>query len=260
MKREEFVKTEDAKQQELLEKMKKEEKFSIWRSLKEAWRDKRYRSVMLLSFWLVFLFVIVGGVRVTSTKRPVIKPTEVKVKNAVDAYSKLTNYEFQTTLQMQESNGLLQNRVLIGSRTDFKEKFSNETDKTNYYLDNGVLYKKGELRYDATNDEFIELTLKPDILGKLLKTGTLEATTNFKDGSMKKEYSVSMKEFMSIYRNASFKGTETITITTLEMNQVIYEVECDLQNYMNQEKEQYQVFKLKIEYSNMNAVAAIEME
>ncbi|MBS7021375.1 MAG: hypothetical protein KH135_05955, partial [Firmicutes bacterium] len=178
---EDVLKTEEEKKQELLEQMKKEEKFSLWRTLKEAWKDKRYRSIMLLAFWFVFLFVIAGGLRVTNDKRVPFKQVEKETKNEVEKLEGQTNYEFQTTLQFQEFNGVLQTRVLKGSRNGFQEKFVNEIDKTTYYIDNGVLYKKGELRYDATNDEFIEMTLKPDVLGKLLKKGTLEATTQFKD-------------------------------------------------------------------------------
>ena len=48
-------KTEQETYQEQLQKMKKEEKFSLWKTIKEAWSNKRYRA-MLISF-LVYLFI-----------------------------------------------------------------------------------------------------------------------------------------------------------------------------------------------------------
>lgn len=250
----------EALYQEKLNKMKEEESPSFWKLLKTAWSNKRYRGLIVLFFWFAFLFFIAGGLRTTYQTKPLDPPKTTVLKNALETFGAITNYEFQTILTYQVTNDTLKTRVLKGSRVNFKERFSNESDKILYYMDNGVMYKKGELKYDPTDDEFIEITLKPDVLEKLLKVATLESTTNYKDGSIKKDYSISMKKFMSVYKNVSTKSMENILISTLEINHTIYEVDYDLLNYMNQSGPQYEKYQLQIKYENIGAVKSIEIE
>lgn len=257
---EEQVKTEEELYREQLQKMEEEEKFSFWKMLKEAWSNKRYRAMMVLVFWFIFLFIVAGGLR-QSPKPTTIKETEQEKKDALEIYRDMDNYEFTTILTFADlTTNQLQTRELVGRRYGYQEEFENKLDQTNYFIDNGIVYKKSEGKLEATQEEFIEMTLKPDMTYRLLEDASLEATTNYKDGSILKTYTINLKKFISIYHNSHSNAKGKITITTKEKDNQITEVTYDLLSFMNHQEAKYSAYGIAITYKNIGKVDSIHLQ
>ncbi len=237
-----------------------EEKFSLWNLIKEAWKNKRYRSILILFFWFVFLFAIAGGVR--NTKTPVVSSEEQEVpKTALEVFRDMDNYEFSSHLSWTEfETNTIKERKLNGSRVQYQEIFENLETKTNYYVDNGIIYKKNDNGLETTQEEFLEITLKPDMAYRLLDAATLEATTNYKDGTILKTYTISLKKFIAIYHSSKSNKEGTITMTTKEKNNQIIEVSYDLLDFMNMTEAKYSGYGLAITYSNIGKAKEIHMQ
>lgn len=252
-------KTEQETYQEQLQKMKKEEKFSLWKTIKEAWSNKRYRAMLILVFWFIFLFIIAGGLRNTpdSSHLQEIEPQEKK--SALEVFRTTNNYEFKTVLSVTDMNQNQQQRVLEGRRLAYQEEFLNQTDQVSYFVDNGIIYKRSDEKLETTSDEFIEITLKPDVTYQMVKKATLESTTNYKDGSILNTYSLPLKEFISVYHNSNSNASGTITITVKEQENEVVEVSYDLLDFMNQQQVQYMEYQLTMTYQNVGKVDSIHL-
>ncbi len=257
---EEQTKTEEELYQEQLQKMEEEEKFSFWKMLKEAWSNKRYRAMIILVFWFVFLFIVAGGLRQTPKQTP-LQEAELEKKDALEIYRDMDNYEFTTNLVYADiTTNQIQNRELEGRRYGYQEEFENKLNQTSYFIDNGIVYKKSEGKLETSQEEFIEMTLKPDMTYRLLDGASLEATTNYKDGSILKTYTINLKKFIAIYHNSNSNAKGKITITTKEKDNQITEVTYDLLPFMNQQQAQYSAYGITITYKNIGKVDSIHLQ
>ena len=257
---EEQTKTEEERYQEQLQKMEEEEKFSFWRMLKEAWSNKRYRAMIILVFWFIFLFVIAGGLR-QAPKQTQLKEVEQEKKSSLEIYRDMDNYEFTTNLTFADiTTNQLQTRELVGRRYNYQEEFEDKLNKTSYFIDNGIVYQRSEGRLETSQEEFIEMTLKPDMTYRMLEDATLEATTNYKDGSILKTYTINLKKFIAIYHNSHSNAKGKITITTKEKDNQITEATYDLLSFMNQQQVQYSAYGITITYKNIGKVDSIHLQ
>ncbi len=262
MEKEEVEIKEEQKQDKNTKKKKaKKEPNPFFQLLKEAWSHKRYRATIILVFWFIFLFLVAGSLRQAPESVPLTEANQTKPVSALEQFRDMTNYEFQTKLTWTEiESSTVQERVLSGRRLGYQEEFDNTTDHTSYYVDNGIIYKRNETSLEATNDQFIELTLKPDMTYHILEKATLEATTDYKDGSTLKTYTVSLKDFVSIYHDSNSSSEGEIVITTKEANQQITEVSYDLLDFVNQNQATYSGYGLTITYQNIGKVEEIHIQ
>ena len=95
---------------------------------------------------------------------------------------------------------------------------------------------------------------------RLLDAATLEATTNYKDGTILKTYTISLKKFIAIYHSSKSNKEGTITMTTKEKNNQIIEVSYDLLDFMNMTEAKYSGYGLAITYSNIGKAKEIHMQ
>ena len=181
MEKEEVEIKEEQKQEKNTKKKKaKKEPNPFFQLLKEAWSHKRYRATIILVFWFIFLFLVAGSLRQAPESVPLTEANQTKPVSALEQFRDMTNYEFQTKLTWTEiESNTVQERALSGRRLGYQEEFDNTTDHTSYYVDNGIIYKRNETSLEATNDQFIELTLKPDMTYHILEKATLENENYF---------------------------------------------------------------------------------
>ena len=173
----------------------------------------------------------------------------------------MDNYEFTTNLTFADiTTNQLQTRELVGKRYNYQEEFEDKLNKTSYFIDNGIVYQRSEGRLETSQEEFIEMTLKPDMTYRMLEDATLEATTNYKDGSILKTYTINLKKFIAIYHNSHSNAKGEITITTKEKDNQITEVTYDLLSFMNQQQVQYSAYGITITYKNIGKVDSIHLQ
>lgn len=75
-----------------------------------------------------------------------------------------------------------------------------------------------------------------------------------------KTYTVSLKDFLSIYHDSNSSSEGEIVITTKEANQQITEVSYDLLDYVNQSQPTYSGYGLTITYQNIGKVEEIHIQ
>lgn len=142
----------------------------FFKKLKIIWKNPRGRA--LLQFGLYILFFVILFLLLN------IK-TSSKISYTVEEqYGSLTEYEYEMVVGIEESIYHIQ-----GRKGRDREEFVVEELRTAYQVLNGtVTDEEKQIVSDKWN------LFSPNQLSSFIKNGTVNSTTNYKDGSKKVEY------------------------------------------------------------------------
>ncbi len=180
-------------------------------NLKELWKNDKSRSLMMLSFYFVFILILVVGIR-TSPKTPKKEAPKKEDKEEVIKvipFSEFNNYEY--TLQIGE-------HLLEGKRFVEKELIQ-ELDQI-YFYEAGFFYQV-EGNYKVEVDDHLYgiplLSLRPESLSLYMTKENVFYEQSYEDGTKEVTYRIP---------NADFGLTEEgfVTIETKEKENVMESV------------------------------------
>ena len=231
------------------EEVKKE---TIFSKFKEIWSNKRYRSLILLGFWMIF-FVFVYFVMNNNDHDNVIqKPKEVEVtKTTLDKYKEMKNYTFNLEINTSKS----ENSIYSYTGKTYQD-ITILNDK--YLLKDNTIYEinGNQMKVlEATLFEINIFKLKPNNINNLISLGQLNYETKYNDGSIEKSFLIPLKEIIK-----DFKGEEvadlksSVEIKYKEKDNWINEITVDLSNYYEYETSKKETYIIKITYNNINQI------
>lgn len=230
-------------------------KISIfWENFKKVWSNKRYRSIIILCFYLLFFCCVFLVLNIDSEPTTLPKKIE-EVKTPLEKYAEMTNYEF--TLQIDERKDNKQATYTYNGKTDDGKTIINEK----YYLKDNVIYEiiNDQIKIlPATLIDINIFKLRPSNLNYLLSLGELNYETKFADGSIERSYLVPLKEVIKNFKGEEIANPKTvIEIKYKEKDGQVMEIVIDLSNYQKHFYETTELYKVTINYTNIGQVEAL---
>jgi hypothetical protein len=202
-----------------------------YKTIKELLKNKRYRALVILGLYLVFMSIIVMAIRNAPTN-------EITIDNRLAEFKLKTNYNYNYSI-ITTNDDIEETKLILGSRFDNKNQLIFE-EKT-YVFDN-VLIGFPINQIDITK-------LQYDYIYEYIKLATL---TNADDIS--NNYSISLSSFMRIANRVSITSNDPITIKVFFTNNVITQIELDLTSYVNYNQDLYDKYMVVINYTNIGNV------
>lgn len=141
-------------------------------TIKNIWKNKRYRSIVVLLGYLVFLVVVVVVFQGLQSPKEVIKPS---TQTPLEIFTKVQQYEF-VLLEKQQlifQGKVKENKAIVENSIDY------------YYQSERLLYQKKYDQYEKIEHPtdialFLALTT-PFEINQLISKGTLEYKTEYSD-------------------------------------------------------------------------------
>lgn len=203
---------------------------------KQLWKDKRYRSIIILLMYLIFFAVIFSILNLNNDKAQLDynKPISFKDYNV---------YNFNTQLDI---NTMIYN--LSGKRNQDRYEFiyDNQTFNMNY---NDL--KQSTLDINIINSfEFTPLLINNMLENSLLISEKKVVSTN----EIITEYSLDLDKYLQIldYKLDIYDYNDMISIMVTEIDEQVTCITLDLTNFYKNLEESYQEYKITINYSNIN--------
>lgn len=199
--------------------VEQKEKLGFWKTLKALWGNTRYRAMIRLGGYLVFvIFVLIMIQSNTSRSLPTSQNSYYRLAN-------MNNYEYQYTFTVNQTMN-----VVKGIHVSDKESFEIVGDSNKYLLE-------GELYYQLSNNGKVQIqnpvsyslpSIQPHNLEEMLDASQKISTTNYETGETEKVYQLSSEVFYSIWDSSQIKKGENITIKVKESNNVIASITIDM--------------------------------
>lgn len=234
-----------------------DKKFTF-KNLVDAWHNPRGRAAILLCGYFIFMIFVIGGIKSD------IKPTtttnsseSVKKEEVNEDYENYNNYEFEIKITSNDVTN-----TYLGKKNNNKSLITDSNNQT-YYLEDGILYvvtELGKTLYNY-NPNDLDLTMfTPYNINSLINEATLNYTTNFENGTVEKNYILSLSAFSKLMFGSDISSSEVISITTSNTNNIITNVVLDLSNYEKYKGSNINTFIISITYSNLNGVPEINVD
>lgn len=228
---------------------------SFWESFKKIWMNKRYRSIIILCFYLVFFGCIFFILNIE--EEPTTLPKEVeKVKTSLEKYSEMTNYEF--TLKIDERKDNKEATYIYNGKTNNEVTIINEK----YYLKDNVIYEIVDNQIKILSATLMDINvfkLRPSNVNYLLSLGELNYETKYADGSIEKSYLVPLKEVIKNFKGEEIADPKTvIEIKYKEKDNQIIEIVLDLSNYQQYIYKTTDLYMVTIDYTNIGQVEPLK--
>lgn len=176
-------------------------------TLKELWKNDKSRSLITLSFYLLFIFILIVGIR-TSPKTPKKEEPVEKKEEVIETipYSELKNYEY--VLKIGE-------HVLEGKR--FYEKELLKEENQIYFYEDGLFYQVIDTYKEEMDDRLYNIplsSLHPEILSSYMVKQNIFYEQSYEDGTKEVTYRIP---------NVDMGITEEgfVTIETKEKDQIM---------------------------------------
>lgn len=241
---------------------KKEKKQSnvrlFFKRLKELWANPRGRAAILLGFYGIFLLFVVGGVRTSLSNEPTNVPEEPEVKEESSSFADMTNYEYD--MKVSKNNEVA---VFVGKRNGIYNLFVNTMTNQSYYMEERMIYKVVNGVKSPLSEPLYQIDItkfQPDFIAELLKQSTLDYTTNYASGVIKKNYILSLPAFMKLMYGTTVSSNEIVTITMTEKDKKIEQVELDLLGYQKTVDANSTAMKIEITYKNIDEVEEFHID
>lgn len=220
---------------------------------RELWANPRGRAMILLGVYGFFMLFVVGGVRTSiSVDKKQTNENKVEEEVVTPSFSLMDNYEYDLKVQQNEEITLFQ-----GKRNKEKTLFVNTLNNNTYYVEENNIYQvingvKTPLLEPIYNVDISKFN--PTFLNKLIEEATLDYTTNYSTGIVKKNYILSLPAFMKELYGKNISSNEIITITTNMKDEVMQSIEIDLLGYEKITDSSITTMKLEIAYKNIGYV------
>lgn len=197
-----------------------------YKLIKELLKNKRYRALIILGLYLVFMSFVVMSIRTAPTN-------ETKVDNRLEEFKLKTNYNYTYTIKTTKDE-IVETKTILGTRYNNKNQLIYE-DKT-YLFDNVLIgFPINEIDLSKLTYDYIYSYIKE--------------STNIND-----IYTLKLSNFMKIVNGVNITSENNILINILFTNNIVNQIEIDLTKYVNFNQELYDQYIVTINYSNIGNV------
>ncbi len=241
------------------EKKKQSNVILFFKRVKELWANPRGRAAILLGFYGCFLLFVVGGVRTSLSNEQKNMNDEPSIKQEeTTSFDTMTNYEFE--MKVSKNNEMI---AFQGKRNGTSQYFVNKETNQAYYVEEKTIYQVIDGVKKPLVDPLFSIDItkfQPDFIAKLLDQSTLDYTTNYSSGVVKKSYILSLPAFMKFMYGTTVSSNEVITLVTTEKNKKMEQVVLDLLNYQKTVDMDSTKMSIEITYKNVDAVEAFHID
>lgn len=200
-------------------------------SLKKLLKNSRYRALIILAFYVVFITVIVVAVR--NSDRPVSQ-----LDSVIEEYREWNNYNYTYNFVAKGEPVISMN----GKRYNDHEMI--KFNGVDYIFNNNILVGFPLSIIDVTK-------LRNDYIYDYIASATLkESTATFK------LYELPLSMFMSFVSPYQVISDEVIKIMVISNNSHIIQIELDITPYANFNSYKYENYTVTINYTNVGNVLA----
>lgn len=211
----------------------------FWNLVKEAWRDPRKKAIIKLSAYMVFFLVVILMIK-GSRSLPNLDESP-KIDN---------NYRFTYTLN---------DNIIVNGNYD-QDIIRYELETQVYYIYDNIYYKL----VDNTLVNNVSPGLKIDkfLLNQLesyLSNSEELYKTEFKDGSIKKGYQMTVENFAFIYDNKETIDKNYIDFSVTTSDNQVVEIMFNLTPYFRNYYNIQSDYNLKISFSDFNSADKLEL-
>lgn len=225
--------------------------------LKELWKNKQMRSILILGIYFIFFLLIIISLR-TNHKIP----NQVQENTSLFEFStnkiKRNNYHYLYKVTLNnvtvtyEGDRYLEKEIFTKNDNMKIETFYNYHEK---YLKNiNQVWSKVENPYLFSR--FKEITM----IEKILKEANLESKTEYHNKSFQYVYRISTNNIVRMIDRKNIDIADipnTITITT-NQNHEVEKIELDLTSYLSYNTIKNQQLSISITYSKFGEIEEIE--
>lgn len=219
---------------------KEESKFIVYiRKFRKLWKDKRYRSLIILILYFLFfltIFLFLGSV----------KNDKTYITNNEYIFSKYDIYEFNTEININDTK-----LDIIGKR--YKDKYEFEYNGELIKLDYNNLILDNSFDKNIIN----ALSYDPILISNIIDNSELVSEKNIiSEKILIKEYSINLEKYLKILdiNLINYDINDNIIITTSEKDKQIIQTSLDLTNLYKYFEESYQKYQITINYNNLNNI------
>lgn len=218
----------------MFKKIKENEKVI---KLKELWQNPRTHDIMVLSFWLVFIFIVILFARSIGSSP---KTSNDDNRQASD-FASMKSYDFTYKTNDKVINGEAYEDALVFY----------VDNKRYYYKDNTYLIEE---KASLINYDLDVLKINTTMLNSLISGITASDTGNFK------QYIVPLDRFINLYEidtdaDLSRAATYNVVISVYLVDNEISKVVLDLSNYYSLKTGSSVNYPVTIYYYNVNKVS-----
>lgn len=223
---------------------RQEGKLTKWQILKMIWAHPRYKAMIKLGGYFLFLFMVVIFIQLN-------KPTTIKDYEPQDPlvkYEGYYNYQYQYTL-IQNGN----TQIVDGIRMDDQEVFQIQGTSERYLLEQNkiFLFDENGKQNVLSPLSYSLINVRPNHLKKIIDESKKLAKTEYENGSHMLLYEIKASDFYRLYNNTEVKLDVMVEImVTIENNQVT-KVALDLTNAVQQMNSGYKQLQFEFAYSNI---------
>lgn len=211
----------------------------FWNLIKEAWRDPRKKAIIKLSAYMVFFLVVILMIKGGRSLPDLDESPEVD-----------NNYRFTYTLN---------DNIIVNGNYDW-DIIRYELEGQVYYIYDNIYYKL----VDNTLVNNVSPGLKIDkfLLDQLelyLSNSEELYKTEFKDGSIKKGYQITVENFAFIYDNKEIIDKNYIDFSVTTSDNQVVEIMFNLAPYFRNYYNIQSDYNLKISFSDFNSADKLEL-
>ncbi|MEG2311304.1 MAG: hypothetical protein RSB72_01240 [Bacilli bacterium] len=223
--------------------MEEEKKTNLLAKTKEIWKNKRYRSLIILAFYALFFVIVFVFLNINTNKA--IKPPVPKT--TIQNYAELSNYEFTLEVNIIKDNKEIKN--ICQGKTNQKTTIINDR----YYLKDDKIYEIVNDKINLISNPFVDFDLfdlKPHNLATIIKKGVLNYETKYADGSIEKSYLVLLADVIANFDDKKINDPKSsVEVIIKEKNKQIKNIQLDLSNYRKYQDDHVSSYIVKITYN-----------
>lgn len=202
---------------------------------KQLWKDKRYRSLMILLMYLIFFIIIFSILNFDSSKVQSNYERIIKFKD-------YNIYDFSVELDINDFVYQLNGK-------HYQDKYEFIFDNQNFDMTYDEI-KQSNLDINIVNTfEFTPYFINNILDNSVLISEKKVVATN----EIVKEYSLDLSKYLQMldYNLDSYNPNDVILIMVTEFSNQVTSITLDLTNFYKNLEEAYQEYKITINYSNL---------
>ena len=211
----------------------------IFTKFKELWKDKRYRSLMILLLYFIFFLFIFIFLNVNSNEHNNKDTQRILFKN-------YKVYEFTTNININdyifEIDGKRYNN-------NYSFSFNDEVFNLNY----------AEIMESNLDKNIINsFNFTPDIIDNIIKNSSLICEKKvISANEIIKEYNILLSDYLNIldFNLVNYDNSDFVLIEVTELNKDVVFVKLDLTNFYKNIEESYFKYEITISYDKINNVS-----
>ena len=213
----------------------------------ELWHDPKYKSLIKIGLYLLFILILVLIVRV---KKATYKPNRINNqqntninKTIVDKIDSMKNYEYEIILNINNTT-----ETLKGIKYNDINEFENIKTSEKYEIKDNIIYKKGtNEKQDLFYINFNNLSLAN--IKTYLTDENKKSEISYNNNEIKKEYNI--VDFNIINEKYANKF---VKLNTYENENYIYKIELNIIDLMKEKDKNIINYNITINYNNINQI------